>query len=276
MRSTARDDRQRPPVDETRTSGHRWDRVHDVDVFSICSGPDPATTGGATGHDVVLLHGLGMSNRYLEPSLRELAVARRVFAPDLPGVGRSSRASRELSMAEFADGLRDWMDVVGVGPAVVVGHSLSCHVAAHLAARHPSRVVAVVLASPGRDPAHRSRWQQAWWLFVDGFRERPSMVGIAFRDYTRIGARRMLRTLRRASRDDAPSLRQIRQPTLVVYGDRDPLVSPDHAERLVRDLPEASLAVIPGGPHGIPYSTTEPFVQALRLFLDGVEAPRPA
>ncbi len=38
---------------------------------------------------VVLVHGLGVSSRYMLPTLALLAPRYRVFAPDLPGFGHS-------------------------------------------------------------------------------------------------------------------------------------------------------------------------------------------
>ena len=253
-----------------RTSRRR-DRVHGVDVASVVHGDDPDR---APGLDVVMVHGLGVSNRYPAPSSRRLARHHRVFAPDLPGVGRSSRTGQDLSMTQLADGLRDWMDVVGVGLAVVVGHSLGCQVVVQLAARHPDRVVAVVLACPAPDPSRGPWWQQAWRLLVDGFGERPAMLLVAATDYPRVGLGRMLRSLRVAARRrDQPNLGAIDQRTLVVRGGRDPLVSAGWARSLAEDFPDARLVTLPDAPHGLPCSAPEPFVEAIRTFVDELDSP---
>jgi 2-hydroxy-6-oxonona-2,4-dienedioate hydrolase len=105
-------------------------------------------------------------------------------------------------------------------------------------------------------------------LLLDGPREDPSLLSIAVRDYLRVGAGRMLGTLREARRRNAAeSLGRITQPTLVVCGDRDPLVSRERAERLTHLLPSGSLTMIAGAPHGVVYSSVEPFVAAVRDFL---------
>ncbi len=251
----------------------RYDRVHGVEVFSVAAGPEAKASAAVSAQaDVVLVHGLAVSHRYLVPCLRRLASERRVFAPDLPGVGRSSRPPRRPSLSQLADAVADWMDAVGVGSASVIGHSLGCQVVALLAARHPARVTAVVLVSPGGDPDQRSLWRQAWRLVVDAPRERPSMVLIAVADYLKVGAVRMLCRIREARRSDATAnLTRIQQPTLVVRGDRDPLVSPQWAQQLARTLPSGELATIAEAPHGVPYSAVEPFVATVRGFLATVE-----
>ena len=256
----------------------RRDAVHDVVVASVEAGPGRVSTraDGSARLDVVMVHGLAVSNRYLLPSLRAFAREHRVFAPDLPGVGRSSKPERELTMVELADGLAAWMDVVGVGRAVLVGHSLGCQVVAQVAARHPERVAAVVLTSPAPDPGRGPLRQQAWRLLVDGGRERLGMVVIAATDYPRTGIGGILGTLRAASRRQAqPDVQTIDQRTLVVRGGRDPLVSAAWARHLEVVFPDASVVTLPDAPHGVPYSATADFVEAVHRFVDELDRPGP-
>ena len=185
-----------------------------------------------------MVHGLGVSNRYLVPALRAFARDHRVFAPDLPGVGRSSKPERDLSMAELADGLVAWMDVVGVGPP--------CSSGTPWAAR----------SSPRWPPATRTGWRRWCWraprrtrageraaagLAAAGRRRLANVSGmliIAATDYPRVGLGAMLRTLRSATRRRAqPNLDAVDQRTLLVRGGRDPLVSEDWVQRLAGRSP---------------------------------------
>ena len=251
-----------------RAPERRTDPVQGVKVASIAAGPDGEGSAPSGAPDVVLIHGLAVSNRYLQPALLGLARDHRVFAPDLPGVGRSSRAPRRLSLADLADGVADWMDQVEVHQATVVGHSLGCALAAVLAQRHPARVAGVVLASPAPDPALRPLPRQAWRLLLDAPRERPSMVLLAFGDYLRVGPLWVLRAIEEARREDpAAVFGRVRQPALVISGGRDPLVTAGWAEVLVQALPGAELVTIGQAPHGLPYSAAEPFVAAVRDFV---------
>lgn len=105
---------------------------------------------------LLVIHGLGMSSRYLVPTLELLAETHRVHAPDLPGCGRSGRLARPLHLREMADSVVDWMDALGITRADFVGHSVGCQVVTYVATRHPDRVGGLVLASPTGDPAtHR-------------------------------------------------------------------------------------------------------------------------
>jgi hypothetical protein len=50
---------------------------------------------------VILVHGLVVSSRYMVPTAELLAVHYRVYAPDLPGFGKSEKPPRVLNVAEL-------------------------------------------------------------------------------------------------------------------------------------------------------------------------------
>lgn len=52
---------------------------------------------------VILVHGLIISSLYMLPTLRRLARFVRVYAPDLPGYGRSSKLRHAPTVSELAD-----------------------------------------------------------------------------------------------------------------------------------------------------------------------------
>ena len=60
-----------------------------------------------SGEPVVLVHGLGVSGRYLEPLGELLAARRRILVPDLPGWGRSEDPPRALDVEAAAEVLAD-------------------------------------------------------------------------------------------------------------------------------------------------------------------------
>lgn len=94
---------------------------------------------------LVLLHGFLDSSE----GWRALAATsrRQCFAFDLPGFGGST-AVRWPRVTAYAETVREGMDGLGIGRAVVVGHSFGGAVAARLAARHPDRVDSLALIAP--------------------------------------------------------------------------------------------------------------------------------
>lgn len=99
---------------------------------------------------------------------------------------------------------------------------------------------------------------------MDGFRESPSLLLLAVRDYTDAGLRRMLHTLcaalrhnrhlRRASHTGADHHRRITPPTLVVHGQRDPVVSQQWAQTVAGLATDGTLVTVPDAPHALNYT----------------------
>jgi pimeloyl-ACP methyl ester carboxylesterase len=222
---------------------------------------------------VVLVHGLVISSVYMVPTAERLAPRYRVYAPDLPGFGRSEDPGHVLTIPELADALLGWMDAVGLARPALVGNSLACQVIADLAVRHPDRVRCAVLAGPTMDPCARNAPVQTARFLMDGPRERFSLVLKHLPDWCRAGLPRAFGTFRHALRDRIEEkLPRMTMPTLVVRGARDPIVPQRWCEEAARLLPRGRLAVIPDGPHAVNYSTPEPFARLVRAFVgDGAE-----
>src|SRR5438045_2623926 len=78
----------------------------------------------AEAPNVVLVHGLGVSSRYMVPTAERLARYCSVYAPDLPGFGKSAHPRHVLDIPRMADALDAWMEKVGLGSAAFIRKSL--------------------------------------------------------------------------------------------------------------------------------------------------------
>ncbi len=221
----------------------------------------------ATRVPIVLVHGIAVSSRYMVPTAERLARWFDVYAPDLPGFGRSDKPRSVLTIPQLADVLRRWLDAVGISRALFVGNSNGCQVVADLAARWPERAIGLVLDSPTVDGAHRAVLPELWRLLFDMPRERWSLIPLAARDYLRAGARRALVTLRYAIDDRIEDkLPHIGLPVLIVRGERDPIVSDDWVRRLAALAPRARLVTVRGGAHALNYSRPDDFARLVESF----------
>ena len=105
------------------------------------------------GAAVVALHGLTASYVSFMGVAERLAGRRAVFALDLRGRGDSEKPAGPFGMVQHARDVAAAMRAMGLGPSVIVGHSMGGFVAAALAAQEPDLVAGVVFIDGGYAPA---------------------------------------------------------------------------------------------------------------------------
>lgn len=123
-------------------------------------------TYGGHGSPVVFIHGLGSSG-YMEwrLNLEQAAAHHRVFAPDLPGYGRTDKPRVRYTIPYFARFIERYMDERRLRSATVVGASLGGRVALEVALERPSLVRRLVLVNTlGLGRPHVRMAQMAYGL----------------------------------------------------------------------------------------------------------------
>lgn len=101
------------------------------------------------GPALVLLHGIGASSATWSGLIPMLTEQFTVIAPDLLGHGDSDAPRADYSVAAYACGVRDLLALLGVERATVVGHSLGGAIAAQLTYQYPELVERLVLEAAG-------------------------------------------------------------------------------------------------------------------------------
>lgn len=230
----------------------RWDAIEGLRVRSLVAGDRSAPV-------VVLVHGLGLAAESLADMARHLAVAHRVYAPDLPGFGESDHPKRPLNMTGLADALERWCDRLSLDEVVLVGNSYGAQAVAELAAGQAERgrerrtAAAVVLLGPTCDPDARSlvaqvrRWRQNSRADAGS-----GNVAALVRPYLKAGIVRIIRTARAATRHRIEKrIPAIDVPLLILAGDRDAISPLGWNRRLVALAPDGELRVVEGGGHSM-------------------------
>ncbi len=219
--------------------------------------------------DIVLVHGLGMSGRYMMPTAERLIHSANVYVPDLPGFGQSDKPPRALTIAELADYLAWWMDAMSIGRAMFVGNSFGTQIIVELAMRLPARVEKAVLIAPTVDARARVVSRQLARLLLDATREPLALTPIAISDYFRAGLRRGARTLRYAIADHIEEkLPHIHAPVLIVRGGRDPIVPQAWAAEVARLSAGGRLKVLPRAAHAVNYNSPEELARLIIEFVN--------
>jgi pimeloyl-ACP methyl ester carboxylesterase len=255
--------RRHPTRPESDLTG-RWTEIDGVEVFYRES-PDPPAAPV-----MMHIHGFGLSGRYLLPTAERLADEFHTLVPDLPGFGRSQRMPGALDVPDLADAAARFLDDRGVEKATLVGNSMGCPVIIEFARRHPERIDRAVLVSPAGGVHNQPLSRAVRQLSRDGTREPPRMIEVAAPDYLRFGVPSTFRMFRALTQ--YPSLErllQLRLPTLVVVGDRDPLLPPPHRVHEVAAMTDSHVLLvgIRGAAHAINFSHPGELSHVIRSFM---------
>jgi pimeloyl-ACP methyl ester carboxylesterase len=225
------------------------------------------------GEPLVLVHGLGTSAATWAKNIDALARCARVYAVDLPGFGESEKPEEILPPDRLADLLAAWCRAAGISRASFAGHSIGGEICLWLAHRHPDLPVRLVLAASTGAAPRAGLTRRLGRLLIDGAREPLRFMPVLLRAYWQARPWRIYETARRSrSPELLRMLPTIRVPTLVAWGRRDPVVSYAEARRLAAALPDARLAVIEGGAHGLIFDAPDRFNELVCAFLTNLDA----
>lgn len=215
----------------------------------------------------LLIHGFAIASDYMAPTARLMPEQTAVYAPDLPGFGRSAKPSRALNVDELGDTIARFISLHDLRRPLVIANSFGCQPTIDLAVRYPGLVSAVILVGPTIDPAARNlpRLIGRWVLES---RYEGSLFRLALRDYSRAGVPRLLETGRYAIADRPERrLPGVRVPVLVMRGSKDPIVSQQWTDEVVRLLPDGRFVDLPDAPHALNFTHPRAFVERVRPFL---------
>lgn len=242
-------------------------------IIETPRGPVGATETGA-GPTVILVAGLGSTSRIWGDLPRVLGRRFTVLALDNRGVGRS-RSPHPFTLADAALDVLAVADGRGHHRFALLGASMGGGIAMATAVEAPNRVSCMVLASCAaslsghgrrslallRDllehvPARRIGPDLMALAFAPPFAERfPGFVDEAARSYgldpaDLPGARAQIDRLL-VGWDFRREIAQLRTPSLVLRGARDPIVAPEDTEELAATLPSSELMTVPDAAHSV-------------------------
>jgi pimeloyl-ACP methyl ester carboxylesterase len=266
--SSASNESRRPPRRRPRrpasSLAEKWTTIDDIDVFYRES-PEPPDAPV-----MVHLHGFGLSGRYLLPTAALLSDDFHTFVPDLPGFGRSGKAPDQLDVPDLAHAAARFLDDRGVQSATLVGNSMGCPVILEFAHHYPERLERAILVSPAGGVHNQPLRRAVGQLARDGGREPPRMMRVATPDYLRFGVPSTFKMFHALTQ--YPSLERLldlRIPTLVVIGDRDPLMpGPARVQEVAGRTDNHVLVVmIEGAAHAINFSHPGELSHLIRLFM---------
>lgn len=232
-----------------------------------------ATTGvrpetGAEAPTFVLIHGIGVSHRYLARLHQVLSGAADTISIDLPGFGSTPHPDHQLTVADQAGFIHDVLDQAGVGPRILVGHSMGAQFVLEAALQRPGEVPHVVLMGPVVDVRHRTLPRQMLALTKDALLyETPGSNALVFSDYLRCGPFWYLKELRvMMNYRTEERIRGLSTPVMILRGASDPIATGEWCRILARRAPAGTLVEVPGCGHVVQHTGTAQVAAAITGF----------
>ncbi len=209
------------------------------------------------GDPLLLLHGgTGCQQNWAHAGRDQFVREYKLIKPDARGHGRTNNPHSTITHRQCALDTLALMDHLGVKKCRAIGLSMGGNILLHMATLQPDRIEAMVVVSATmyfpeqaraimrQVPAPSSQSPQDWASMRECHKVGDQQIS-ALWEWTR-GMK--------DSYDDMnftpPSLSRITAPTLIVYGDHDPLYPVEMSVEMYRSIPHSALWVVPNGGHG--------------------------
>jgi pimeloyl-ACP methyl ester carboxylesterase len=226
-----------------------------------------------SGFPLLLIHGLAGDNSAWMPQIAAWRDRFRVIAPDNRGAGRSTQADEPVSTADLARDMLGLLDRLGIDTAHVIGRSMGGAIAQHMALMAPARVhTLTVCASFARlDPLGRRvlanmrevlEWTRSWpaharhsvqnFVSAEFFNANPDRVAAIeslIGGETRLQACYIRQNHACLEHDTLERLNEIRCPTLILAGGRDPICSLTATRWMSERIPRAETVIFENSSH---------------------------
>lgn len=255
---------------------------------------------GDKGPAILLVHGLGGFIENWVYNIGPLAKSHRVYAMDLPGFGLSDKTPLTRDLKVLVRFIADFMEAFSIEKASLIGNSLGGGLVLQFAIDYPDKVDKLVLvdnAGMGRGviadfklcslpligelSVRTSRKGTAvlWRKIVyDSSLVTPELVDLSFRLASQPGAKKALLAALRAGidifgqrgdlvRQLLDSLKNIKKPVLVTWGDRDRIIPVAHARTAVEKIAGARLELFDRCGHMPQLEYPEKFNRLVLAFL---------
>jgi len=244
------------------------------------------------GDPLVLIMGLRRNAEWWYRQVPALSQHFKLLVFDNRGAGRTDKPKTEYSIRLFADDTAELMKGLGIHNAHILGISMGGYIAQELAIHYPDMIKKLVLGCTGcggetapRMSAERlekftaneglkpeeilSKDMDIYFsdAFIDGHQERiKEFINISLLYYQPPDAfeRQFAACLKH---DTCDRLGRISVPTLIMAGDDDPLLPPEHSFMLQERIPEAELYLFSGCRHCFFIEEANRFNQKVISFL---------
>lgn len=231
---------------------------------------------------VVFIHGAGGNHLYWPVEVRRMP-GFRIFAPDLPGHGKSGGRGQQ-SIESYTHSLRTWLEGLGIHRAAFAGHSMGSAIAMEMALQHADTVLALCLLGAGArlrvhpDLLASSASETTFYSAVDRLvlnsydaSADPRLIELAVGRMAEVRPSVLHGDLLACDAFDVTNqVQRIRKPVLVICGAEDKMTPLRYSQFLVDHLPSARLEIIQNAGHMVMQEQPNKVAELLRDFLAGI------
>ena len=249
--------------------------------------------GDDTRTPLLLMNGIGINLEVLQPFVDALDQGHEVIRFDVPGTGGSPAPTIPYRFSALARLVAQMLNQLGYQRVDVLGVSWGGGLAQQFAYQFPERCRRLILVSTGtgalmvpgkpsalakiatprryKDPARMA--QIAGEIYGGKVRKQPELAR-TFAETAQAGSRLgyLYQLLGPVGWTSVRWLHKIRQPTLILHGDEDPLVPPVNAKIMHRLIPHSKLYIFHDGHLGLGTSAVE-LAQVIDQFLSAPSPP---
>lgn len=233
------------------------------------------------GEPLILLHSGGMTGAEWQPQIAEFSQHFRTIVPDQPGHGQSPMQADRLQIGDIGRAVLELMDDLNIEKTHLLGSSMGGAVTLWIALNAPERIDKLIVFRVGfrkNQSTHSGTMEMSdpnYWRSV-GLDKWLSKIHQAQGgpDAWQQVIGRVAEALDPATSDHNHTLEKlatISAPTLLIAGDRDPLVPLEQVLDMYKTIPQAGLWLLPYTTHVSATNTwrSESFALEVCRFLQG-------
>jgi pimeloyl-ACP methyl ester carboxylesterase len=203
------------------------------------------------GPPLLLLHGFAVAGLGWRPFIPEFAKHFRVIMPNLRGHGRSLDPTNQFTFAQTALDVFALLDQLGIERFKAIGNSGGGLTLQYLAAQQPARLEAIILKNCGTIFSEQTRVFMLDW--ADGGGTDWEMVGQKHLEgvaQVRSLANQVPKIMNHQN-TYPPDLSKITARTLIIFGDRDEMMSVETPVEMYSLIPNSYLWIVPNAGHDV-------------------------
>ncbi|QHI39097.1 2-hydroxymuconate semialdehyde hydrolase [Kordia antarctica] len=227
---------------------------------------------------IVLIHGTGASLHTFDTWADNLKISNRVIRMDLPAYGLTGPfPNRDYAMTQYTAFIKDFLTALKIKKCVLAGNSFGGQVAWNFTLEQPNMIEKLILIDAAGYPLNSKSVPIAFKIgrtpvlknlltyLTPRFIVRSSVENVYF-DTSKVTDSLVERyfdlTLREGNRQafvdrlnnsgnasSYENIKNIKQPTLIVWGAKDLLIPVENAHRFHQDLPNATLVILENSGH---------------------------